>query len=102
MLKKYFFLLSLIMLSISVFGDRYTISGVIKDANNGESLPSSTIFETQRQVGVNSNTFGYYSITIPGGESEIVVSFLGYETQTFSFVLSKDTVIDVLLLPHSE
>jgi outer membrane receptor for ferrienterochelin and colicin len=102
MLKRYFFLFSLIMLSISLFGNRYTISGLIKDANNGESLPSSNIFETHRQLGVNSNTFGYYSITISGGDASIEVSYLGYVTQTFSFVLSNDTVINVLLSPHSE
>lgn len=102
MLKKFLFFFSLIILSANVFGTKYTISGIVKNANSGESLPATNVYETNRQIGVNSNNFGFYSITVSGGEVEMVVSYIGYTTQTLSFLLSKDTVINVHLSPQSE
>ncbi|TCO10433.1 TonB-dependent receptor [Natronoflexus pectinivorans] len=102
MLRKIVILFSLIIFSANVFGNRYTISGIVKDANSGESLPSANIYETTMAVGINSNSFGYFSMTLPSGEIELMISFLGYETQLVSLVLLKDTVINVLMTPQVE
>ncbi len=102
MMNKLFFLCCLTLISIPNFAKNYTISGIVKDANSGESLPSSNIFEKNRIIGINSNTFGYYSISIAEGKVDIAVSYIGYETQTLSFILSKDTIVNVLMVPQSE
>ena len=102
MLNKFFFLCYLTLISVSGFAKNYTILGIVKDTKSGESLPSSNIFEQNRQVGINSNTFGYYSMSVTEGKVDLVVSYIGYETQFLSFLLSKDTVVNVFMTPQSE
>ena len=40
--------------------------------------------------GVVSNTYGFYSLTLPKGNHEISFSYIGYETQIYNISLNKD------------
>jgi outer membrane cobalamin receptor len=44
--------------------------------------------------GTSSNRYGFYSITLPAGEVSLMYSYVGYVTQTYEFVLNRDTVIN--------
>ena len=68
----------------------YTISGYISDADNGESLIGATILEKGTARGTITNTFGFYSLTLPAGEVTLQVSFVGYQIQTETIQLNKD------------
>ena len=80
-----------------VFSETVTISGYIKDAENGEGLIGATCYIPEIQNGTVSNQYGFYSITLPDGAHKISFSFIGYETQTINLTISEDTVLDVLL-----
>ena len=45
-----------------------TISGDVKDFETGESLIGATIFIPKLKLGTSTNTYGWFSITIPKGE----------------------------------
>jgi hypothetical protein len=77
--------------------DRYTINGYIKDANTGETLIGATITFRSNSKGINSNNFGYYSITLDKGEYNFVVSFVGYQSEQFKLNLNGDTSININL-----
>jgi hypothetical protein len=76
-------LLLLILLTSSAFAqEKFTLSGNIKDANNGEDLIGVTIFVKELPgTGTITNVYGFYSLTLPKGEYTIQYSFIGYETQ---------------------
>lgn len=44
-----------------------TISGIIQDLKNGESLIGATIYIEELKTGSITNAYGFYSITIPRG-----------------------------------
>ena len=74
-----------------------TISGYIKDGNNGETLIGATVYVPELMVGTTSNEYGFYSISIPAGNYAIEYSFLGFETVVKTVDLSENTAMDVEL-----
>jgi len=78
---------------------KYTLSGYIRDGNSGENLPSASVGIVELKRGVNTNAYGFYSISLPSGSYTLKVSYLGYETQLIPVTLSKDEKRNVELLP---
>lgn len=59
-----------------------TISGFIRDARNGESLTGAVVYPKENpSKGIASNSYGYYSLSLPVGNYTLTVSFLGYKTK---------------------
>lgn len=81
----------------SSLSQKATISGYIQDEKNKEVLIGANIFATNGQSGVNTNNFGFYSYTLPQGEYEIVVSYIGYQSDTIDVSLHNDTTINIAL-----
>lgn len=79
---------------------KYTISGVVKDATNGETLIGANVFNAKnKQQGVAANEYGFYSITLPAGEYNLQVSFIGYLNKEVQVSLQKDLVQNIDLEP---
>jgi hypothetical protein len=63
-------LLSLLFLSFSILGwsQKSTLSGYITDASNGEAVMGAKIVIPSLNIGALTNTYGFYSLTIPSGK----------------------------------
>ncbi len=96
-MKKIFLFIILPFLSQLIFAQTATISGHIKDKNNGEELIGATCYFPDIKKGITSNEYGYYSITVPTGIYKISFSYMGYETQNITADLSKNQVFDISL-----
>lgn len=84
------------------FGQNYTISGHIQDAESGESLIGAFVYTTNQKVGVASNNYGFYSISLPESDTlGIVFSYLGYTAQIKKINLRQDILLNILLIPES-
>ena len=87
--KKYFSILCFILFALSVLAqEKYTISGYITDINNGESIVGANIYCKELNLGVTSNTYGFYSLTLPSGTYNISYTFIGYKSENKSFIFS--------------
>lgn len=76
---------------------RYTVSGHIRDAENGEELLGATVFVKELKTGTITNNYGFYSLSLEPGEYELVYSYVGYQKKTRSIKLQKDTKINIEL-----
>jgi hypothetical protein len=70
--------------------EKFTLSGFVSDKNNGENIIGVNIFCKELKQGVVSNTYGFYSLTLPAGNYEISFSYIGYKTQVHNLNLDKD------------
>lgn len=102
MFKKTTILLLQIVLIQTLSAANLTISGFITDKNTGETLINGSVFEFKSGKGSVSNTFGFYSLSIPAGEIELRCSYVGYSTQNIRFRLTKDTTVNIRLQPSTE
>ncbi len=75
--------------------EKYTLSGYIKDAKNGESLIGATVVKGGTTLGTMTNEYGFYSLTLPKGTHTIVVSYIGYTNFSFIIDLDKNTTRNV-------
>lgn len=92
-MQKYFWaFIVLLILSTNVFSqEKFTLSGNIKDASNGEDLIGVTIFVKELPgVGTVTNVYGFYSLTLPKGSYTIQYSYIGYKTIEFKADLTKN------------
>lgn len=82
---------------------KHSISGTISDISNGESLVGSTVLVKELQgVGVSSNAYGYFSLTLPEGKFTLVISYLGYKTVEIPVAFSENKQYNVRLTPDTQ
>ncbi len=85
---KILFLSLLLLLSFTGNAQKFTLSGTIKDASNGEDIFGAVIkVKGLDNVGTLTNSYGFYSLTLDTGEYTIIYSSTGFLTQEFKFNL---------------
>lgn len=80
---------------------KYTISGYVKDASNGEYSIGANVYVKELMKGGSTNQYGFYSITVEKGKYHLVVTYVGYETFEKEITLDKDIRINVDLKPSA-
>ncbi|HEX9955936.1 MAG TPA: carboxypeptidase-like regulatory domain-containing protein, partial [Fibrella sp.] len=86
------------LLSVAQVPVRYTISGYVHEAGSREALLGATIRLNGRPLGTQTNTFGFYSITLPEADSvTLTFSLIGYESQVRTLGLHQNQVLGVEL-----
>lgn len=86
---------------------KVTVSGYIRDNATGETLIGAGVVTSggnsaKTIVGAVTNEFGFYTLTMPAGEEALTYSYVGYAEQRVDLALTRDTVINVRLVPSSE
>jgi hypothetical protein len=79
---------------------KYTISGYIKDADNGESLIGATVFVKELNIGAAANIYGFYSLSLAPGKYSIEYSYMGYTKQVRQLDLNNNAAISIELAPE--
>lgn len=90
-------LIVLLLTSGLLAQDSYTISGVIRDAETGETVLGASIFDKESGAGTTSNLYGFYSLTLPEGSYNLVYSFIGYVSREKQVELTADQTINLEL-----
>jgi len=93
------FTLILVLLSFIVSAqERITLSGFVKEKGSQEQLPGVNVYIPDTPYGAVTNTYGFYSLTLPAMDSATVVySFVGYETSERKLSLAKNTELNIQL-----
>lgn len=87
----------LLCLPTFLFGQKFTISGYVRDAGTGENLIGATIYDLNSQSGTVTNIYGFFSLTLPSDSVNLRASFVGYQVQESTFFLKEDQVLDFSL-----
>ncbi|MCB0490776.1 MAG: carboxypeptidase-like regulatory domain-containing protein, partial [Cyclobacteriaceae bacterium] len=97
----------LILSNQNVNENSVTLSGYIKEYGSGESLIGATLLvitknpREEHPLGVVSNAYGFYSITLPIGQYELQYSYVGYETKRIQLTLDQSFTQTIALVPTS-
>ena len=70
----------------AIYAQNITVSGYITD-ENGETLIGSTVYHSKSGRGIQANTYGFYSITLPKDLTILTYSMVGFEAQTIELTL---------------
>lgn len=80
---------------------KFTISGTITDASNGEVLTGVIVSADNHNYVTISNSYGFYSLSVPEGDYSFTVSQMGYVRQQQLVKLRENQLIDFKLSPKS-
>ncbi|MBO4738186.1 MAG: TonB-dependent receptor [Bacteroidales bacterium] len=89
----------LLLSSTLMFSQKYTISGYVKDAKSGEAISGVNVYFVDINKGTATNTYGYYSITVEGGEYLFKIQAVGYRSFQENINLNKHIRKDIELTP---
>ncbi|MGC6479725.1 MAG: TonB-dependent receptor [Flavobacteriaceae bacterium] len=73
-----FLSLSFCFFSTLLYAQQYTVSGIVKDAANGETLLGATVYLKDTTIGSTTNSYGFFSITAEASDYTLVVSYIGF------------------------
>ncbi|MBI2259641.1 MAG: TonB-dependent receptor [Flavobacteriia bacterium] len=94
----FFILLFLLQIQFVEAQNKYTLSGYVKNTNNGEEIIGAKVFLKEPFfVGAVTNAYGFYSITLPEGEYTISAQYFGYDTKILKINLKQNLKQDFLL-----
>lgn len=97
MKKALFLFLVFVIAAASARAQRVTVCGHITDSLSRETLIGATARALGSLDGTTSNSFGFYSLTLPAGEVVLSYSYSGYQPTELRLSLKRDTVINVSL-----
>ena len=89
-------LLSLVSLGLSA-QVKHTISGSVKAKATGESIIRATVIVSGKNIGVTTNDYGFYSLTLPEGKYTIVVSSVGRQSKSTDVDLKENIQLETQL-----
>jgi TonB-linked SusC/RagA family outer membrane protein len=76
-----FGLMGLLLLPIVSFSQSTTITGKVKNADDGTPLPGVTVLLKNSNTGTTTDNEGTYTLAVPDGNGVLVFSFIGYKTE---------------------
>ncbi len=85
-----------------LYGQSYTFSGYVQDHSTGERLIAATVYDHRSEMGTSTNEYGFFSLTVPSGELNLQVSYVGYRSFTDTFRLGANLSMNIYLEPSLE
>jgi hypothetical protein len=87
--------------ALSLPTDNYTVRGSVRDAASGELLAAANIRLLGTSRGTISNADGQFSLALDPGAHRLIVSMLGYRTDTVGVLAAAGERADVRLEPSA-
>lgn len=100
---KIFCMLFLLITASNAFSqEKFTLSGTIADHSNNETLiGASIIISEAKSASTVTNSYGFYSITLPKGDYTVIISYMGFETIQENISLTANTTKNFSMLEKS-
>lgn len=89
------FLLFFVQTFASLAQQKSTLSGYITDGRNGEAMINAKVYIPSISEGTVTNTYGFYSLTVPPGVYVVEFRAPGFDTKVSEVDLTKDVVLDI-------
>jgi hypothetical protein len=93
-------LILLAVIPIFAFGQQnFTLNGKITDSATGEDLIGATVLEVGSGKGTTTNSYGFYSLSLPENQYSIRFSYIGYNSVERNVNLTTNKVINIEISP---
>ena len=97
-----FFLSFFLLFIVNAATAQLSLSGVLSEAGTGKRLAGASVFLSNTSIGTASNDSGGFTLQIPPGKYDLVVSFVGYETVLKTIAASGSANIIIEMSPKAK
>ena len=78
--KRFILIICLLSCLMTAFAQQKgTVSGIVKDAESGETLVGVSIYVEKLKTGTTTSEKGYYELSLPFGKQQLQVSCVAAE-----------------------
>jgi hypothetical protein len=103
MLKYLLSFLLLLTVASGFAQKRYTVSGTIRDKATGEQLIGATVrVKELPQSATSTNSYGFYSLSVPAGDYTLIVTYIGYQTVNRQLSVRQNQSLNIALSAKSD
>ncbi|WP_439879848.1 TonB-dependent receptor [Pontibacter sp. MBLB2868] len=89
-------LLLLCSASLAFAQSKHTISGYVREKGSGEQLIGVSVYLPGKTVSTSTNTYGFYSLTLPASDSiTLAFGYLGYKPEFRKFSLRQNVELNI-------
>lgn len=88
---QYFIFIALMTMFSAFSQDKVTLSGTIANKSNNETLIGVNIIIPEANASITTNSYGFYSITLPKGDYTIIISYMGFDNIEEPILLIENT-----------
>lgn len=97
----YLLLVCCFSLHYAIGQETATLSGYINDGSNGEPLIGATVVIPSLARAVATNTYGFYSLTVPKGQYQVIFRWGDLKDDTLSIDLTRDQSLTINLFERA-
>ncbi|MFT3908040.1 MAG: TonB-dependent receptor [Ferruginibacter sp.] len=91
-------ILLIVLLPLLSRSQNFTVSGTVKEKSSGETLTGATVSVIEKpKVGVTTNEYGFYSLSLTKGKYTLRISFVGRKEELIPIQLDSNIVISINL-----
>ena len=91
----FFFILVNVCSDLNAQERSFTVSGNVRDINNGEDLIGVSVSDSGSNRGTATNVYGYYALSLPRGKHTLIISCLGYRRKEVTIELISDLRLNI-------
>jgi hypothetical protein len=102
MQKRIILFIVLLISTITLSQEKFTLSGTISDLKTKETLIGVNVFILETKTGISTNEYGFYSITLPKGSYTISISYVGYQGVEEKVSLNSNIKKNILISESSQ
>lgn len=85
------------ILPAKLLAQSHTISGYVTERNTGEKIIFASVVDKNTGKGVSTNNYGFYSLKVTEGKTNLLVSYVGFEKVNLDLNIQSDTTINITL-----
>ncbi|MFA6274024.1 MAG: TonB-dependent receptor [Candidatus Paceibacterota bacterium] len=101
--KTQYFILIILLTKLSAYSqDKVTLSGTIANKSNNETLIGVNIVIPEAKASITTNSYGFYSITLPKGDYTIIISYMGFDNIEEYIPLTENIKRNFVMLENSK
>jgi hypothetical protein len=76
----------------------FTVSGTVKQKSSGETLIGASVVVVEKpNVGITTNEYGFYSLSLPKGNYTLRISYIGYRQELIPVKLESNITVSINL-----
>ncbi|MCA6436657.1 MAG: TonB-dependent receptor [Bacteroidetes bacterium] len=94
---KCWLIIATIFVAFAANAQKYTLSGYLKDSLTNEFLIGATVQVENSKIGVSSNAYGFYSLTVDKGRCVLSVNYISYEQKRITIDVASNLTLDISL-----
>lgn len=82
--------------------EKFTLSGTVADGSNNETLIGVSIYIPEANASLVTNSYGFYSVTLPKGDYTVIISYIGFADVQETISLTQNTKKDFAMTTDNQ